>query len=207
MQRWLVSTILVAGLAVVSGCADDGRDLAEPTDLQTTTTRPPPPTSALPEEAGAEGLTISSPDFIAGGQVPVDATCAGRNVFPALSWGPVPETATELAVSLSDQTDPESPLLLWLMAGINPNVTGFAAGEIPAGAYETLNDYGSPGFGSPCLDALTEGPHDLQFRIYVLDQPSGLSPDSAGNEAWEQVRGSAAQWASVLMRNNIPGSS
>lgn len=206
VQRWWAPVILTAGLVLASGCATDGRDLADPEVDQTTTTRPPPPTSAVPEEVGVDGLAISSPDFIAGGPVPVDATCAGRNLFPALSWTPVPDTATELAITLSDQTDPENPLLLWLMAGIHPNVTRVEAGEIPDGAYETLNDYGSAGFGTPCLDGLAEGAHDLQFRIYVLDQPSGLAPDTPGNKAWDQLRASATQWASLLMRNEIPAS-
>ncbi|MGF1599569.1 MAG: YbhB/YbcL family Raf kinase inhibitor-like protein [Acidimicrobiales bacterium] len=200
MHRWL---FLVALLVV--GCSTDGRALADPEDWQTTTTRPLPPTSALPNEDGADGLTLRSPDFEPGGEAPVGATCADANVFPSLEWSELPAGAAELAVALSDQTDPDEPLLLWLMAGIAPSVAALEAGLAPAGAFETLNDYGNLGYGTPCLENLGAGRRDLQFRLYVLDQPSGLAPGDPGNEAWDTVAARSVDTASVLMRIDATG--
>lgn len=189
------------GLALVAaGCADDGRELADPLSWQTTTTRPPPPTSAPPQEIGTDGLALSSPAFEPGADIPASATCADRNVFPALTWTDVPSTAVELAVSLSDQTNPEEPLLLWLMAGIVPDRTGLESGVLPTGAFETLNDYGNPGYGTPCLESFANGRRDLQFRVYVLDQPSGIGPGDPGNEAWSSIQAGAVDSASLLAR-------
>lgn len=193
----------MAGLAVIAllaaGCSSDGRDLAAPASWQTTTTRPPPPTSALDQEVGPSGLTLTSPTFEPGGPFPVSATCDGDNIFPDLSWSNVPEQATELAVTLSDQTNPEEPLLLWLMAGIDPSNEGLSAGTMPVGAFETLNDYGNPGFGTPCI-AAEEAGRDLQFRLHVLTQPSGIAPGDPGNEAWNSVRAGSIESASLLSR-------
>lgn len=191
---------LVAALAVVAGCASDGRELAEPEDWQTTTTRPLPATSALPSETGTGGLALSSPDFEAGAAAPDDVSCRGRNVFPALRWEGVPAGAAELAITLSDQTDPEEPLLLWLTAGIPPTVTSLDSGVIPAGSFETLNDYGNPGYGSPCLNTFSSGTRDLQFRLYALAGPSGLAPGDPGNTAWSTLSATAIESASLLMR-------
>ena len=185
---------------LLAGCVSDGRSLREASADQTTTTRPPPPTSAIPSETSPTGLSISSPDFEPGATAPIDTTCQGDNLFPNLEWEQVPQAASEIAVSLSDQTDPEEPLLLWLMAGISPSATGLDSGVAPAGAFETLNDYGNLGYGSPCLDSLTEGRRDLQFRIYILEQPSGLAPGDPGNRAWESLRAQATDSATVLMR-------
>ena len=201
----LLVTLLTVASLVGAGCASDGRTLAAPSPDQTTTTRPPPPTSAPPSEPSETGLSLSSPDFEPGGDAPIDTTCQGANVFPALTWAELPDSAVEIVVTLSDQTDPDEPLLLWLMAGISPLETGLDAGFAPAGAYETLNDYGNLGYGTPCLDRLTAGRRDLQFRIHVLDQPSGLAPGDPGNESWDSVRALAVDSASLLMRIEATG--
>ncbi len=191
----------MAIVGVVAGaCASDGRELAQPADWQTTTTRPPPPTSAPPSEASESGAELWSADFEPGGEIPVSATCAGENVFPSLEWGGVPAGVGELAVTLSDQTDPNEPLLLWLMAGIPPDRTGLDSGFLPEGAFETLNDYGNPGYGTPCLESFQTGRRDLQFRLYMLPGVSGLQSGDPGNESWDSLRAQAIETASVLAR-------
>lgn len=195
MHKWLLLLLLV-----VVGCADDGRTLRDPEAWQTTTTRALPPTSAPVSETSESGLILSSSDFEPGGIAPIDTTCAGANVFPNLEWDNLPNGATELVVTLTNQTDPEEPLLLWLLAGINAAEDGLVSGIAPAGAFETLNDYGNLGYGSPCLESLATGRIDLQFRLYILDQPSGLAGSDPGNEAWDSVKAQASDSASVLMR-------
>lgn len=193
--------VLFLAMAVVAvGCASDGRDLQEARDWQTTTTRPPPPTSAPDQEISPTGLTLSSPDFEPGDDAPTGVKCTGDNKFPNLTWEGVPDTASELAVTLSDQTDPNEPLLLWMMGGIDPELSGLDSGFLPVGGYETLNDYGQPGWGSPCLETFSNGRRDLQFRLYVLDVPSGLSANSPGNEAWDTITASAIDSATLLIR-------
>lgn len=205
MHRRLSTLLGLALLAALPACSSDGRELAEPSPNQTTTTRPPPPTSAPPSEPSESGLALSSPDFAPGGTAPADTTCLGRNVFPNLTWTEVPEGTVELAVTLSDQTDPKNPLLMWLMAGIDPTETGLQAGTAPPGAFETLNDYGNPGYGSPCLNELSSGTRDLQFRIYVLNEPSGLAPGDPGNDSWDELGARAVDTATLLMLVDATG--
>ena len=195
--------ILAAFVLAVSACASDGRELAEPQDWQTTTTRPLPPTSAPPQLAGDTGLTLSSPDFTPGGNLPLISRCDGSNKFPNLEWSEVDLDlgAVELAVTLADQTDPENPLLLWLMAGISPDITVLPSGTFPnEGAFETLNDYGQLGFGNPCLESFESGERDLQFKLYVLGTPSGLSSGAPGNTSWDDISARAVETATVLTR-------
>ena len=145
-------------------------------------------------------MSLTSPLFAPGENIPLSATCADRNVFPDLAWVDVPPDAVELAVTLSDQTNPEEPLLLWLMAGINPTNNGLAAGTMPTGAFETLNDYGNPGYGTPCLESFADGRRDLQFRLHAMTEPSGIAPGDPGNEAWDTVRARSVETASLLAR-------
>ncbi len=184
---------------LAAGCSSDGRELAQPEDWQTTTTRPAPPTSALAEEVSTSGVLLSSPQFQPGADIPIESTCAGANMFPTLEWSTVPAGTAEVALTLSDQTNSEEPVLIWLMAGIDPNRGSVESGVLPNGAVETLNDYGNPGYGTPCLEELA-GQRDLQFRLYVLDVPSGIQPGDPGNTSWDTLRSSAAESASLLAR-------
>ncbi len=199
MRSRVVALLMVAAI-VAAGCASDGRALREPSADQTTTTRPPPPTSALPQEISPSGLALSSPDFDPGGQAPVDTTCSGANQYPTLVWAGVGTGTVEIAVTLTDHTDPEQPLLLWLMAGIPASTTTIEAGVPPAGSFESLNDYGRLGYGDPCIETLGGGGRDLQFRIYLLEQPSGLAGGDPGNQAWASLRAQATDSATLLMR-------
>lgn len=198
-----IGSVFVAFALTAMACASDGRELAEPQDWQTTTTRPLPPTSAPPQLAGESGLELSSPDFEPGGDLPTVARCDGDNRFPTLEWTPVDPTlgVVELAVTLSDQTDPEAPLLLWLMAGIDPTITTLPSGTFPnEAAFETLNDYGQQGFGNPCLESFESGRRDLQFRLYALGAPSGLLSGDPGNTSWDEVTAKAVDTATLLAR-------
>lgn len=198
-----LSLLIVSVAVAAAACASDGRELAEPSPDLTTTTRPLPPTSAPDIEESETGLVLTSPDFAPGAIAPQTATCAGGNSWPTLEWTNVPASAAELAITLTNQTNPDEPLLLWLVAGISPTETALLAGQLPAGAFETLNDYGNQGYGSPCIETIGEeaaGPVDLQFRLYVLEQPSGLAGGGPGNEAWDTLSAAATDSASVLMR-------
>ncbi len=105
-----------------------------------------------------------------------------------------------MAIALIDQTDPEEPLLFWLAAGLDPSFGGISGGVLPNGAYESLNDYGKSGWGNPCLESAQNGRRDLQFKLYVMPDRSGVAPGQAGNEAWDLVASQAVDSATVLMR-------
>ncbi len=194
------SVAVLLSIASLTACASDGRELAEPQDWQTTTTRPAPPTSAPDQQLGESGVRLQSPDFAPGGAAPNDVTCTGANQSPALEWDGVPADTVELAVALSDQTNPAEPLLLWLVTGISPDLAGMDAGVLPSGVVQPLNDYGQSGWGNPCLNTLKEGNLDLQFRLYLLSSPSGVESGDPGNEAWDTVQARSIDSASLLMR-------
>lgn len=200
------STIRFVALAATSvlaltACVSDGTSLRAPTADQTTTTRPVV-TSALPEEESSSGISLQSPDFEPGGAIPVSATCAGGSVLPTLTWNDVPEGTVELAITLSDQTNFEEPLLVYLVAGIDPSIRSIEDGALPEGAVETLNDWGSQGFGSPCLEAISgEGnTRDLQFRLHALSSTPQVQDGGHGSDSWDAVRTRATESAALLMR-------
>ncbi len=184
---------------IAASCASDGKELAEARPWQTTTTRPLPPTSAPPQAEGTNGLLLSSPDFEPGALAPVSATCGGANKPPTLEWTGKADDTVEWAVSLSDQTDPENPLLVWLVVGLDPATSTLDATTLGQGA-ETLNDYGQLGYGNPCVETLGSGRRDLQFRLYSLMQNSGIDEGASGHDSWDQIAAMANDSATLLMQ-------
>ena len=116
----------------------------------------------------------------------------------------------ELAISLTDQTDFASPVLLWLTTGISPSATSVESGFLADGAVETFNDYGNHGYGTPCIEELGEGERTLQFRLHVLSSQSMITEKAPGNESMRSVQAMTIDSAAVVMKvksSNPPASS
>jgi para-nitrobenzyl esterase len=108
---------------------------------------PPPPAveagaahlamTLIPAKGGAK-LTVSSPAFRAGGDIPFENTQYRGNVFPGLSWSQGPAGTKSYVVIMQD-TDAVvrgDAILHWTMYNIPAATTSLAAGmsQPPAGA-------------------------------------------------------------------------
>jgi phosphatidylethanolamine-binding protein (PEBP) family uncharacterized protein len=76
---------------------------------------------------------------LAGGEIPARYTCDGANIAPELRWGTVPSTVSEVVLfALGMGSFPLNHVVSsveWAMAGVNPQLHGLAAGELPPGAF------------------------------------------------------------------------
>src|SRR5437763_4071210 len=86
-------------------------------------------------------LTIRSPDFENGGEIPQLHTCEGKDVSPALEFAGAPQGAKSLALVVHDPDapDPAAPRMdyvHWGLYNLPPDGTG-----LPRGVAET----GRPG--------------------------------------------------------------
>ena len=213
------SALAVALALVVAGCADDGRELRAPSPEQTTTsttlpsTTEPSTTSTAGPTTGGDGgttaggngpgtsttaaasatLELTSPAFGEGQPIPAEHTCVGEDVSPPLTWSGVPDGTAELALVVRD---PDADgFVHWVVAGLPAATEGLAAGNTPAAAVEALNDFGRAGWSGPCPPS---GTHSYDFRLYALSQPTGVSPDTDGVEAAEQIESSPALASAAL---------
>lgn len=168
---------LALGAAVVAACSSsDGRALPPPSPGQTTTT---PSTPIVPEGDG-EVFELSSSAFQSGEALPVRFTCNGIDVSPDLQWSGIPQDAVELVLIVRDQS--EGGFLHWVVAGIDPFVTGFGEGGLPENAVEATNDAGTDGWLGPC-PAAGSGTHAFELVLHVLPEASGIVPGSPGSDA------------------------
>lgn len=135
------------------------------------------PSEPLPE--AAQSITVTSPAFRAGGSIPKRFTCDGEGSSPPLRWSGVPGGARELALVVEDRD--ADRFVHWTVLGIAADAAGTEAGRVPAGAVETENSFGKPGWGGPCPPE-GEGPHRYLFALYATDAPLGLGKDSSPDE-------------------------
>jgi Raf kinase inhibitor-like YbhB/YbcL family protein len=120
-------------------------------------------------------LTISSPAFTNGAEIPSLHTCDGKDVSPELRFGGVPQGAKSLALVVHDPDapDPAAPRMdwvHWVLYNLPPGATslpqGVRAEDLPAGALQGMNDWKRTGWGGPCPPI---GRHRYFFRLFALN--------------------------------------
>ncbi len=166
-----VTAALVAGAIAIAGCANDGRELRDPVADPPAANGADQPAAGSETESTRGEFVFSAPAFADGGPIPVANTCDGEDLSPELTWSGVPFGAAELAIVVSD---PEADFFThWVITGLSPDSTGIAAGEVPRGAVESRNTFGTVGWAGPCPPAN----HTYLFSLHLLPEPLGMAPD------------------------------
>jgi len=112
--------------------------------------------------------------------------CTGENQSPQLSWSNAPAGTKSFAVTMYDPDAPTgSGWWHWLVFDIDPatkslqaNAGNPAAGLMPAGAIQSVTNYGTPGYGGPCPPE-DHGWHTYIITVYALKTDKlGLGTDT-----------------------------
>ncbi|ASC71420.1 Putative lipoprotein LppC [Halomicronema hongdechloris C2206] len=120
-------------------------------------------------------LVLRSPAFAAGGEIPVEYTCEGRDMSPPLTWQGIPAGTRSLVLIVADPDapDPTAPQMTWvhwLLYNLPPETEGLSAGitsqNLPAGTREGINDFKRTRYGGPCPPI---GRHRYFHKLYALD--------------------------------------
>ena len=121
-------------------------------------------------------MTITSPVFTPGGEIPTRYTCEGDDISPPLAWSTPPSGTQSLALIVDDPDapDPKAPKMTWVhwvLYNLPPSADGLpegaAARALPAGIREGLNDWKRSGYGGPCPPV---GRHRYFHKLYALDR-------------------------------------
>jgi len=128
----------------------------------------------LPAKNGAR-LTVTTPAFRDGGDIPFENTQYKGNVFPGLSWTPGPAGTRSYAIIMQDtdglmRNSNGLPILHWTMGNIPATITKLDAGmtKEPEGAVYGPNARGT---NQPYLGPRTPpGPkHRYHIQVFALD--------------------------------------
>ena len=120
-------------------------------------------------------MTLTSPAFQEGGQIPSKYSCEGDDISPPLAWDGAPKDTKSfvLIVDDPDAPDPKAPRLVWVhwvVYNIPPDTkslpedaggTQFAQ-DITIG----VNDFNKTSYGGPCPPV---GRHRYFHKLYALD--------------------------------------
>ncbi len=118
-------------------------------------------------------MSITSPAFEDGAEIPTLYTCEGRDISPPLEFHDVPSEAQSLALIVDDPDapDPAAPRMTWvhwLLYNLPPETRALEEDvrALPEGTGVGLNDWQRADYGGPCPPI---GRHRYHFKLYALD--------------------------------------
>jgi Raf kinase inhibitor-like YbhB/YbcL family protein len=125
--------------------------------------------------SNAMAMSLMSPAFENGGQIPSKYTCEGEDISPPLTWDGVPEGTKSLVLIVDDPDapDPDAPKMVWVhwvLYNIPPEVKGLPEDAdrvgLPPEVVSGLNDFKRTRYGGPCPPI---GRHRYFHKLYALD--------------------------------------
>jgi len=164
-----------------------------------------------PTRATQASLTLSSPAFEPGSELPKRFTCDGENVSPPVSWSDVPATARSLALLVYDRdagpalgASVRQGFVHWLVYNIPASLGGLPEGvpqdQVDTGqGIQTRNDFASSkggrfpggtrirgmGYEGPCPPAR----HRYVFELMALDLTLALPADAPPAQVLKGLQG------------------
>lgn len=148
--------------------------------LQPTFTPIPPTAYSL--------FTLSSTAFSEGQTIPVNHSCKGADISPALTWTE-PPTGTQSFVIIMD--DPGANWTHWTLFNIPASTRNLKEAqptdsELSDGSLQGKTSFGNSGYGGPCPPSRV---HNYSFKLYALDTVLSLSAKSASFEIIDAMEG------------------
>jgi len=143
-------------------------------------------------KSGSAPLIISSPSFETGETIPPRQTCIGEDVSPPLNWTGGLDKVVSYAIICEDPDAPGGTWIHWVIFDIPMQTTSLPEGvsdtpQLEDGSKQGINDFKKLGYGGPCPPP--GKPHRYYFRLYGLDQLTGLEPGSTADELKDRMRG------------------
>jgi Raf kinase inhibitor-like YbhB/YbcL family protein len=153
----------------------------------------------LPDE-GEMTLSLSSPVFQEGEDIPITYTCDGQDISPPLTWGEPPSETQSFALIMDDPDAPGGVFTHWLLFNLPANSRELSEAipphnELVNGALQGKNGSGNIGYGGPCPPS---GPaHHYRFTIYALDQAIDLTAGASRIQVIDAITGHILAWGQI----------
>ncbi len=148
-------------------------------------------------------LTLKTPAFRPGDDIPRTFTCDGSDLSPALGWTAPPEGTQGFALVLEDPDAPRRTWVHWVLYDLPATDRGLPEGvaphgTLPSGGRQGRNDFGKVGYGGPCPPP---GPaHRYYFKLYALDTRLGLPAGAKRADLDRAMRGHILAHAELMGR-------
>ena len=174
--------------------------------LLTWSERQPAWSFPAPPQAQSATLSISSPSFPNGREIPKKFSCDGPDVSPQLSWTEPPAGTATFALLVDDPDAPAGNWNHWTIwnipAGGRSLPEGVAKSQhLPDGSQQGMNDFKKVGYNGPCPPA--NKPHHYHFQLFALDGKLNLTGDAGKPELVGAMKGhivAQAEWMGTFHR-------
>jgi Raf kinase inhibitor-like YbhB/YbcL family protein len=155
----------------------------------------------LPDE-GEMTLSLSSPVFQEGEDIPITYTCDGQDISPPLTWGEPPSETQSFALIMDDPDAPGGVFTHWLLFNLPADSRDLPEAvpphnELENGALQGKNSLGNIGYGGPCPPSGSA--HHYRFTIYALDQALDLMAGASRKQVIDAITGH------ILARGQLTG--
>jgi Raf kinase inhibitor-like YbhB/YbcL family protein len=145
-------------------------------------------------------LSISSPSFASGGEIPKKFTCDSSDVSPQLVWTEPPSGTKSFALLVDDPDAPAGNWNHWTLWNLPASARGLAEGAskedtLADGSEQGKNDFRKTGYNGPCPPP--GKPHRYYFKLYALDTKPDLKPGASKRELEAAMKGhilAQAEW-------------
>ena len=146
--------------------------------------------SASSKQVSTANFQLTSPTFVDGGKFPIEYTCDGSSISPALAWSGAPAGTKSLSITFDTLPGPPRPgetdsgkHAMFTLFNIPATATSIAAGNKSVGTYGQNFQGKTLGYTPPC----SQGPGDkiYTFTIYALSSTLDLQPSAATEAALE----------------------
>jgi para-nitrobenzyl esterase len=160
----------------------------------------------LPAKGGAK-LTVSTPAWKPGGDIPFENTQYRGNVFPGLQWSAGPSGTQSYLIIMQDPDAMRNgaPILHWTMFNIPASVTKLDAGMTapPAGAQYGPNIRGA---SQPYMGPHTPpGPkHRYHVQVFALGTTLALQSNASYGDLIDAMRGQVLAGGEVIGLGQAP---
>lgn len=121
--------------------------------------------------SSSKAMTLGSPDFKDGGNLPISFTCDGKGISPSLSWSNVPIATQSLVVIMDTIPGPLRPgevdigkHFYLTLFNIPTTVSSIAAGATNVGTLGQNFQGKKLGYTPPC----SQGPGSKKYTIYLF---------------------------------------
>lgn len=128
-------------------------------------------TASSDEGESSMTITITSPQFEDGAEIPAKYTCDGEDISPPLQIENIPQGTQSIALIGDDPDAPGGTWVHWVVFNLPPDVRELKENippdeELANGALHGRNSWGRLGYGGPCPPS---GTHRYFFKCYALD--------------------------------------
>src|SRR3954469_7292074 len=141
-----------------------------------------------PETQSSATFTLTSRDFVQGGEIPLRFSDYGDSLSPTLAWLGLPPGTKTLAVMMEDPDAASAhPFVHWLAWNLDPKAGGLDRGSVTFGARMGRNRRGNPSYFGPPPPG--KGAHHYHFQVFALDSDVALKTGASREQLLAAMQG------------------